>query len=1526
MAIINMLNYFFFVMSISKKSNAKVCFFCLLILMFCLSSLSADDLINYWPGRLTVCFSADLVGNTVGDFEISYSSDNTVITPWKWFNKLSQEYEIIKLEQKYWVKDQSWHLDGKYPMNIFRLVINEPSRADDLLSILQSNKYLLFAGHEGVVISTLTPNDDFYVEQWALEAIHAFDAWDIENGSQDIIIGVVDSGIKWNHPDLQANMWINEAELPDISINWTTGVITGGDGRDNDGNGKIDDVMGWDFNSTSNGGTDNNPFQNKRGNNHGTHVAGCAAAVGDNGGVIGPAFNVSILASKHTPFDYHNPGWGGGGYENTNQGIYYLSDTGAHVINCSYGEYSYNNADAIAEDANLAVSYAKRRGSLVIASAGNNNLDSTVGYFYPGCAIDAFRVAATDQDDLKWTEPNMGSNYGTNIKISAPGVSILSTLFNTNGANTYDNKTGTSMAAPIVSGVAALIKSFYPSITVDQLAISLQMGADPIDHLNHPSYAGKLGAGRVNALNSLNYAKGFILKAQWVNGPLSGIVNQSNNYTVSITNDGKCSISDYTVRLFDGDTVLSSIQGIPLEPGQSHTFTLSWSPSAAGFFRVRGQVSINTVTSPPHSYTTNTLSVNILTLAINIYVTQDVTMVNNITFFATIQEAINACRPNKTVMILKGSNPYTGHGNIDITWPSDKNITVTGQGRNSNMPIIDCEGNIGGFHFNNISEQNKLMNLKIQGTVTAVTLYKSNPQLIGLVLSNNVVGIWVNNDNTIVNDVQVLDCEFIENNNTANNFAKGTAVSAITRSLTIKDSKFIGNNAIDAYGASLYFKGCQLQLENNYFERNCGQQEGANINIEHTGYRQDETIVYSFVTISGNRFIGNESVRGSGMPIRPSTNITFGNVGYFHDILLERNIFHSNGNQISFPSVFFDSYCDNVNITNSIKYINNTAFGNYGSDYGNFELVFNLSEVSTRLPIIEIKNSIIEAEIFWYSITSSPHINNVSIKNAYINFWSLHQGMQTSDLFDSETQNIRSIVDLSTSNSTYQPNWTNIVKSPAIDSGDPDTNGNGVPWFLDIDDEDWDGTRKDIGAVPAMAHGGIAHTIYERQSRNSKLTRDQQTAWVCFPYIDGLYTEEVTIDNNSYNVKDLVYNLHHYHNNDLFSSDTEVSWNFHEGEYTIRQVGGAPSDPQHNLDSRYGYKITKIYDTTNPPPPLGAKIVIETAGFRKGLIHNLGVDIPILGVPLGDPSREILVGYFKTSSEKPLIALQDIKNRLLEIKTKNWSMSRDSVSGSWEPNNTDYRFNFGEAVSLRYIGTANATFQWGGSGIHEPEYTHPATRYFEFIEESDYLPIYVTIPDEMFCEEGGELGIFIDNECFGAEVIISNLVPIKAYILESDVDFSTADVDFRLHKYENRAPEQKFSNYQVFDQSSQTFKTQKLDLSQAQRFYRVSLKSEEILKEETLIITSLIGNYPNPFNPSTLISFSLAQPVNVELSIYNIRGQLVKTLINDWQETGVHTIEWNGADNAAQRVSSGVYFYKLQAGSIVETKKMLLIK
>jgi len=293
-------------------------------------------------------------------------------------------------------------------------------RVPDFVQAYLREELVEFAEPDYVAVAFLVPNDPGYANQWALPKIQAPQAWDLTTGSSSIRIAILDTGIDQDHEDLKAKIVAN--------VNFTTSRT-------------VDDRYG-----------------------HGTHVAGIAAAITNNGkGVAGVGFNTSLMNVKVLGDN------GSGQYSWIANGIVWAADNGAHVINMSLGGSSTSST------LEAAVKYAYGKGVVLVAAAGNENTSApSYPAYYPECIA----VAATDQNDAKASF----SNYGSWVDIAAPGVSIYSTLPNHPnriGTRNYGSLSGTSMAAPHVAGVAALMKARYPALTNAEIAQKLIATGDP---------------------------------------------------------------------------------------------------------------------------------------------------------------------------------------------------------------------------------------------------------------------------------------------------------------------------------------------------------------------------------------------------------------------------------------------------------------------------------------------------------------------------------------------------------------------------------------------------------------------------------------------------------------------------------------------------------------------------------------------------------------------------------------------------------------------------------------------------------------------------------------------------------------------------------------------------------------------------------------------------------------------------------------------------------------------------------------
>lgn len=272
------------------------------------------------------------------------------------------------------------------------------------------------------------PNDKNFQKQKGMKTMQIEKAWDFNQGSRSVVVAVIDTGLFLNHTDLKNQLWVNPGEIP-------------GNGIDEDGNGYVDDVHGWDF-----ANRDNNPNDDQ---SHGSHCAGIIGAEANNGvGIAGVAWNVQLMALK-----FLNSA-GSGSDADAIKSIIYAVDNGADIINASWGSPEFSQA--LLE----AVQYANDKGVLFVAAAGNSKANAETRPHYPSGYDTPNMLAVGAATEMKGKADF--SNYGrTRVHLAAPGVKIFSTV---NGKNTYGSKSGTSMAAPMVAGVAALVLSAQPSL------------------------------------------------------------------------------------------------------------------------------------------------------------------------------------------------------------------------------------------------------------------------------------------------------------------------------------------------------------------------------------------------------------------------------------------------------------------------------------------------------------------------------------------------------------------------------------------------------------------------------------------------------------------------------------------------------------------------------------------------------------------------------------------------------------------------------------------------------------------------------------------------------------------------------------------------------------------------------------------------------------------------------------------------------------------------------------------------------
>lgn len=291
--------------------------------------------------------------------------------------------------------------------------------------------------------SKVVLNDPALAQAWGIKKSEAQKAWEVSQGSRDIIVAVIDTGAEISHEDLSENLWINPGESGLDS----KGQNKASNGIDDDQNGFIDDVHGWNFVSNNNNLTDNH--------GHGTHIAGIIGASAGNGkGIAGISPKVSLMILK-----YFDPKVSGtDNLRNTIQAIRYAASNGAKVINYSGGGTEYSH------DERAAVEDARQKGILFVAAAGNERSNSDQHKYFPADYGLSNIISVTAIDPS--TEVLASSNYGVEtVDIAAPGQNILSTL----PGNSYGYMTGTSQATAFVTGAAVLVMAHHKSFTGDEV-------------------------------------------------------------------------------------------------------------------------------------------------------------------------------------------------------------------------------------------------------------------------------------------------------------------------------------------------------------------------------------------------------------------------------------------------------------------------------------------------------------------------------------------------------------------------------------------------------------------------------------------------------------------------------------------------------------------------------------------------------------------------------------------------------------------------------------------------------------------------------------------------------------------------------------------------------------------------------------------------------------------------------------------------------------------------------------------------
>lgn len=473
--------------------------------------------------------------------------------------------------------------------------------------------------------------------------------------------------------------------------------------------------------------------------------------------------------------------------------------------------------------------------------------------------------------------------------------------------------------------------------------------------------------------------------------------------------------------------------------------------------------------------------------------------------------------------------------------------------------------------------------------------------------------------------------------------------------------------------------------------------------------------------------------------------------------------------------------------------------------------------------------------------------------------------------------------------SDYQPIWTASTMSPCIDTG------TGV--------NDPDGTPADIGALRAISH---QYWDYSFENQHDK----EKWYWVSYPVLNNVSTDALK-------ASEFFEELLHKHQILEYGTYVwaptyldELRWG-DDDEQCIKwfpsEYSWTPNQNSHYVSSPQGYKI-KLQTPHNPDFPWPVNLV--ESGFRTPATTEFPIHAGV----------ENWLGYFLEDARMPREAFASIWDDIISIKAKNWSLVRPNPVG-------DYYGMHGKVSSLRYgdmviVRTRNEhpNFQWTMSCPEIP-WEKATPEKFVFDEKQDYIPVYITLSDSLKIDLK-EIGLYVDGVCKGAVVVEDSLEQISAYV-DDAAELSEGNVEFVLYYYDDG---KSLGN----EPRSMSIRKNGLqakygDAGSSHPYFDVKFSPEDvgnIIPPEF----SLRQNYPNPFNPTTTIAYSLPEAAKVRLDIYNVKGQLVKTLVNAEMPAGMHSVVWNGRDSNNAAVASGVYFYRVSSPKATQTKRMLLMK
>ena len=470
--------------------------------------------------------------------------------------------------------------------------------------------------------------------------------------------------------------------------------------------------------------------------------------------------------------------------------------------------------------------------------------------------------------------------------------------------------------------------------------------------------------------------------------------------------------------------------------------------------------------------------------------------------------------------------------------------------------------------------------------------------------------------------------------------------------------------------------------------------------------------------------------------------------------------------------------------------------------------------------------------------------------------------------------------------------WDTSVKSPCIDAGTPEAfNSMDTPTYF----------RHDIGAVEfndfENRYADYTFPVY---------TPNDYIKWTSFPVLYSIqnnqFSNQVTAGSmfSSILQPNILTKIewNNIYNDDNFISAIE----FFNNEWTLTG---------ETVTSQQGYRIEMSPDNT-----------VERSIKVSGFMQDKGTPTPIYGRNQNG-SVENWVGYFYPKTLSVYDAFDEIIDNLYYIKTQHWFIMRqDSRPGSpwvWRTPQPEFSFTLSPGDMAIVKSFQDVVLTWNNQAPEVPIFSPPKPQHYSFVEKIDYVPIYVDFKGSNV-KLPSEIAIYVDGECKGATVVTDSLAQICAYMCDDTP--AGQEVYFMLY-YDDKSlgivPD-----YQVWNSKTGLFTKEKLNTSDKQDYYRVNITKANT--DNNVLPKLYLTNYPNPFLNDTNIKYYVPLDSKVRVSIYNTKGQLVKTLVDERNNLGMQNAIWNGKDANGVNCTNGIYFCTITCGKNTVSRKLIMIK